>query len=164
MQNKPTSSGANSVLDFILSKVESVDMEVLRYLIGFLPFETQERFVYAIAGIYNPIAMISALPLKSRPCKNNSDMDYSDATLLSYDYLADNVSFKWAKTQYCIFKNKEEAEDYEKTGNPKPYGNYKYGRTPNEEFPFPGKYTRECESTCSYSGWVKNATAEEKEE
>lgn len=163
MQKKQTSNGANSVLDFILSKVESVDMEVLRYLIGFLPFEIQERFVYAVAGIYNPIAMISALPLKSRPCKNNSDTDYSDATLLSYNYLDDSVSFKIVKTQYCIFKNKEEAEYYEKTGEARPYGNYKYGKTPNEEFQFSGAYTNDYERTCSYSEWIQNVIEEKGE-
>lgn len=164
MQKETKSKVFNPVLDFILSKVETVDMVLLRYLAGFLPYEIQERFVYAIAGIYNPIAMASALSVKSHPYQNNSDSDYSDATLLGYDFLNDKVFFKVKKTQYSTFKNEELAKRFTETGK-RGYDDVKWARNPTEEYPFLGTYVDEnYEGTCSYSDWIKNAVVEEKGE
>ena len=163
MQKKLTPNGANPILDFIFSKIEVVDMEVLKYLIGLLVPEVQERFVYALAGIYNPAMMIAALSKKSRPLQNISDKEYSDATLLSYDYLEDLVRFKVSRVSYAIFKTEEDATYFSQRGRFKNWGSGEYQKTPTEEYPCLGIYSSEDELSCSYSEWISNAIIEEGE-
>ena len=129
-----------------------LNIDALVHILGEMEDRRADRAIEALIGIVNLDEMLSRIPTLSRADKG------SVCVLENFNYLDDQVRFKYTRTDTKYFATPEEADKY--TCN----GDYRWDKSKTRqegEYVFEGNYTHESTDYCSYQKWMDNAIEEE---
>lgn len=129
-----------------------LNIDALYHILGEMDDRRADRTVEALIGIVNLDDLYSRIPTLSKADKD------SICVLESFNYLDDQVRFKYTRTDTKYFVTPEEAEKYTSNGD---YKWDKYKTRQEGEYVFEGNYTHEANDYCSYQKWMDNAIEEE---
>lgn len=107
-----------------------------------------DRVIQALIGLVNIDEMFNALPAHSKADKNVV------CALEHFNYLEDEVRFKYVRTDTKYFATPEDAEKYTNTGD---YDWNNYKNRQEAQYVFEGNYTHEADGYCTYEKWMENA-------
>lgn len=133
-------------------KTGDLNIDALMHILGEMDERRAERTIEALIGLVDIPQMLATIPTLSKADKDTV------CVFESFNYLDDQVRFKYTRTDTRYFATPEEAEKYTNSGD------YRWDKCKTHqegEYVFEGSYTRESTDYCSYQKWMDNAVEEE---